>query len=159
MISQKGCPLATFRDFRCLIENINDGKAILCGKSHVHSRHQRKMEVHVTQVAFAKIGRGIFRPLIGLSKQHAIGVVRVYVRAQLPQVLVGLGKVFAIGSFSLIEVRNSIKPEPVNTHAKPEIQYIGKCLVNFRIFEIEIGLVMEKPMPVILARNSIPRPV
>ena len=159
MISQKRCPLAPFRDFRCLIENINNGKAILCGKGHVHSRHQGKMEVHVAQIAFAKISRGIFRPLIGLSQQHAIGVVLVYIGAQLLQVLVSLGKVFAIGTFSLIEIRNSIKPEPVNAHAKPEIKYIGKCLVNFWIFKIEIRLVMEKAMPVILARNSIPRPV
>ena len=159
MIAQKRCPLASFRYFGCLIENINNGKAILRSKSHVHPWHQREMEVHVTLIACAEIGCGIFRPLISFGKQHSVGVVLVNIGTQLLKILVGLGKIFAIGALCLIEIGNSIKPESINAHAEPEVKHVEKSLMNFRVLKIQIGLVVKETMPEILTGNRIPSPV
>jgi hypothetical protein len=47
------------------------------------------MEGHMAFVATTKVGSRVLRPLIGLSKQHAVLVVLVYVLADTPNDVVG----------------------------------------------------------------------
>jgi len=159
MVAKERCPLARLGDFGGLLENIENGKAVLGGKGHVHPRHKGKMEVHVAHVAIAEIGCGVFRPLVGLGKQHPVGIVLVNMPAHTPEELEGLRQVLAVGPLSLIEIGNSIEPKPVNAHTEPEVKHIKKRLVHFGVFKVEIRLMVVEPMPVVLPRHRIPGPV
>ena len=47
--------------------------------------------------------------------------MRVDVRAQFLQIDVRFRKIFAVGSFPFVEIRNGIEPQAVDAKAEPEI--------------------------------------
>ena len=68
-------------------------------------------------------------------------------------------KVLAIGPIALVQVWHSVQAHAVNTHAEPEIDHRQQAAPDVGAFKIQIRLVMIKPVPVILIRKGIPRPV
>ena len=72
MIAQEHRPLTIIGNRRRLFEDVDDRKPVLHLKRHEHARHERKVEVHVRFVAFAKVSRRVLRPLISLREQHSI---------------------------------------------------------------------------------------
>ena len=102
VIAQKHRPLAIVGNRRRLLEDVDDRKPILHLQRHEHSRHERKMEIHVRLVAVAEIRDGVFRPLIRLREQHAILEIRIEMRAQFFQIDVRLGQIFAVRPFALV---------------------------------------------------------
>jgi len=69
VIAEKKRPLAGFRNWRRLFQNIHDGQPVFHAQCHEQTRHQRKMKCHVARVAAAapKINHRVVRPLIGLG--------------------------------------------------------------------------------------------
>src|SRR4051812_26334376 len=79
--------------------------------------------------------------------------------AKLLQKRMCFGQVFTIGTFALKEVRNSIQPKAIYPHSAPVIQYFEHFFLHLQAIIVQVGLVMEKAMPVILLCYGIPCPV
>ena len=124
VVAQEHRPLAVVRNRRRLLEDVDDRKPILHLQRHEHPRHEREMEIHVRLVALAEIGDRVLRPLVGFGEKHATGEIRIDVRAQLLQIDVRLGQIFAVRSFALVEIRNGIEPQAVDAHVEPEIEHL-----------------------------------
>src|SRR5512145_3190364 len=75
------------------------------------------------------------------------------------QEVVCLRQVLTIGTFTLEQIRYSIKPEPINAHLTPVIQNFKYFLLYEWVIIIEIRLVIEETMPVELLCYRVPRPV
>ena len=71
----------------------------------------------------------------------------------------GLGEVFAIGSFALDQVWNCVQPESIHSHLQPKPHHIPHLFPHARVVVIQVGLVTEKTVPVVLLRNRVPGPV
>ena len=117
------------------------------------------MKIHVRLVAVAEIFDRILRPLVRLGEEHPVGEFRLHVRAQLLQVNVGFGKIFAVRAFAFVEVGNRVQPQPVDPHAEPEVENVLDHFVHRRVVEIQVWLVRIEAVPVIRFRHRIPRPV
>jgi hypothetical protein len=102
MIAQEHRPLAILRDWRRLIEDVDDRKTVLHLEGHEHPRHEREMKIHVRLIAFAEVGDRVLGPLVRFREQHAAAEFRIDVRAQLHEILVGLAQVLAARPFALI---------------------------------------------------------
>src|SRR5215471_17652902 len=101
MIAEENRPLARVRNWRRLPNDVADWKAILARNGHIHARHQREVKRHVAFVAIAKIHLHVFRPLVYLSEQHAVGKVRVEFGTNSLYNLVCLWQVFVASAFAL----------------------------------------------------------
>jgi hypothetical protein len=116
-------------------------------------------DVAFVPFAFAEIGDGIFRPLIGLGEEHSITVFSVDVITQFFEEGVSFRKTLAGSSFAFVEVRNGVEAHSVHADVTPEIENTNDLGVDFRIVEIDVGLVKEKAMPVIGVCDRVPSPV
>src|SRR5215813_12166882 len=96
----------------------------------------------------AEVGHGVLWPLIGLSQEHSIRVVRVYMGTQLLEELVRLGQVLAVGSLALIEVGNGVEAKAVDAHAQPVVDDLQDFLPDVRAVEVEVGLMRVEAVPV-----------
>ncbi len=146
-------------NLRCLLEDLDDGLAVLQLHGHEDSRHERKMKGHVELVAVAEIRRYVRRPLVGLGQQHLAGIFRVEPPAKLANDRVRLGQILAVGSVALDQVRNRVQPEPVHPDIEPELHHPPHGLEHGGIVVVQIRLVAEKAVPVIGFRDRVPRPV
>ena len=117
------------------------------------------MEHHLAQIAFAEIGSGILRPLVRLGEQQTVGVFAVHVGAQFFDERIGLGEVLAVGPFPLIQVGDSVQPQPVDPHVEPEVQGPYDVLMHPRVVEVEVRLVGVKAVPVVRIGHRVPCPV
>ena len=117
------------------------------------------MEVHVAFVAVAEVGDRVLGPLVGLGQQHAIRVVVVDVLAHLAQELVSLGQVLAVGAFALEQVGHGVEPHAVDAHVEPEVARPEDGFLDARVLEVQVGLVRVEAVPVVGARDLVPRPV
>ena len=114
VVAQEDRPLRVGRNLRGLAQDIGDRKSILLRQRHVHARHQREMECHVALIAVAEVLLHVFRPLIGLGEQHAIGKCGVDLGANALQDRVRLGQILVAGAFALDQVGHRIEPQPVD---------------------------------------------
>ncbi len=80
-------------------------------------------------------------------------------RTQFLEVGVGFRQVFAVGAFALEEIRNGVETQSVHAHVQPELEHLQHGFLHRRALEIEVGLMMEKTVPVILSGHRVPRPV
>ena len=78
------------------------------------------MKCHVAFITIAKILRRLFRPLVRLGKQHAVGVGLVECGAYFLDDRMSLREVFAIGTVTLAKIRNGVEPHSVHAHVEPE---------------------------------------
>ena len=114
------------------------------------------MEIHVRFVAVAEIGDRVFRPLVRFREKHAAGKFLVDVGAELLQVSMRLGQIFAVRAFAFVKIGHGIETKSVDTHLEPEIADFFDRFVDGRVIEIQIGLVRIKTMPVVGFRHWIP---
>ena len=112
VVAQEHAPLATVRDLRCLLQHVDYGRVVLHAQCHEQPGHDREVERHVALVAVAKVGGGVFRPLVGLSEQHSARETIVDVVSQLAEDVVCLREVFAVRAVTLNQVRDGIQPQP-----------------------------------------------
>ena len=158
MIAQKQSPLAVRWNFRRLPHDVGDGMPVFHAERHEDSRHDWKMECHVTFVPVPEIRTNIGRPLIGLGKHHA-----VFVTIQLPadgfDQNVRFGQVFAVGAIPLDKIWNRIQPQSVDSHIEPELHGPDHMFENGGIVEVQIGLMRVEAMPVVGVGHGIPCPV
>ena len=140
MVTEKDSPLAPLGNWRRLLENLNQGKAVLHADGHEHAGHERKMKSHM-KLLVAEIGRCIFGPLIGLGQEHAILEFLVHVLAQLPQEKVRFGQVFAVGAFSFVEIGHRVSSKSINSQSQPEIYDSEDSPPDRRIIVIQVRLV------------------
>ncbi len=159
MIAEEGGPLALLGNGRRLLKDVDDREPVLHLERHEEARHHREVKGHVALVALAEVGDRVLRPLVGLGEQHAARILRVHPAPQLPQEGVGLGQVLAVGPLALVEVGHRVEPQPVHSHAEPEIERREGRLLDRRVVEVQIRLVRVEPVPVVRARVGIPGPV
>ncbi len=164
VVAQENRPLAVFRNFRRLPQNIGDRKTIFLGQRHVHAWHQRKVKSHVAFIAIrafavTKIQLGVFRPLIGLGQQHAVRIVRVDLGTNALEHLMGFRQVLVVGAVPLDEVRNGIQTQTVDAQIQPEAHDFEDRIQHVRIVEIQVRLVGVETVPEVLAGNRVPSPV
>ena len=62
----------------------------------------------------------------------------------------GLGQVLAVRAVALVEVRHGVEAEPVEAEAHPEPDDVEHRLLDLGVVEVEVGLVVEEPVPVVL---------
>ncbi len=82
MVAKKQSPLAVIGNRWRLSHDVGDGEPVFLAERHVDAGHQGKMECHLALVAFAEIGTNVGRPLVGLGKNQAVGIVCVNRRTQ-----------------------------------------------------------------------------
>ena len=117
------------------------------------------MEGHLAFVTVAKILDDVVRPLVSFTQQDAAWVFFIDHGAQLLEDLVSSWQVLAVRALGLNEVRDGVESESVNTQVHPEADGVEHFLHNSRLFKVEIGLVMEEPVPVELLTLGIPGPI
>src|SRR6266849_6808573 len=127
--------------------------------AQVHAGHEREVEGHVELVAIPEIGADVGGPLVGLGQENAPLVLGVDVTADLPQELVGLRQVLAVGPLALDEIGDRVAAEAVEALVQPEAHDVEQLAADLRIVEVEIRLVVEEAMPVVGLRHRIPGPV
>jgi len=75
MIAQEGTPLAGIGNLRCALEHPLERADIFLTQSHIHARHERKMEIHVQLIPLREVGQHIFWPLVGFPEQNTAGKI------------------------------------------------------------------------------------
>ena len=163
MVAQEDAPLAAGRDRRRLLEDLRDRVAGLAADGHEDAGHDREVEAHVALVAagleVAEVVDDVGRPLVGLGEQDLAGVLLVDEPPDLPQELVGLLEVLAVGALALVEVGHRVEAEAVQAHVEPEGHRLQDRVVDGRVVEVEVRLVVEEPVPVVLLADRVPGPV
>ncbi len=106
-----------------------------------------------------KYGPDVGRPLVRLGEQHPVGPVRVDVRANRLEHDVRLGQVLAAGALALHEVRHGVETEAIHAHRQPEVHHLEHLGEHRRVVVVQIGLVMEEPVPVVRLGHGVPGPV
>ena len=162
VVAQEDAPLAVGRDRRRLLEDLRDRVARLSAHGHEDARHHREVEAHVALVAavgVAEVVDDIGRPLVRLREQHPVGVLGVDRLADIPEELVGLGQVLAVGARPLVQVGHGVEPEAVDPHVEPEPKGIEHRLVYRRVVVVEVRLVAVEAVPEVLLAHRVPGPV
>src|SRR6266699_3208369 len=79
--------------------------------------------------------------------------------AHLLEKLMSLGEVFAVGPFSLKEVRDGVEPYAVDSQVEPEIERLEHRLFDLGVVEVQVRLMRIEPVPVVRAGYVVPGPV
>jgi hypothetical protein len=98
-------------------------------------------------------------PLVRLREEDLAGEVGVDGLAQPLEKGVGLGQVLAVGAVALVEVGHGVEAEAVEAQAHPEADDVEQRLLDLGVVEVEVGLVVEEPVPVVLLAHRVPAPV
>ena len=159
VVAKEQSPLAVLGDLRRLGHDLGDRVPLLPAHRHVHAGHDGKVERHVALVALAEVGDDVGRPLVGLGQQDGAGELVIDRLADAPQVLVGLGKVLAVGSVPLEQVRHGVEPKAVQPELEPEADDVEHGVAHLRVVEVQVGLMMEEPVPVELIARRVVGPV
>ena len=116
--------------------------------------HSSPPTCRVTEVLHHVVG-----PLVGLAEQDGAGVLAVDEAANDLERLVGLGQVLAVGAGALEEVGDGVQAEPVEAHLQPEVHRLQHGFEDLGVVEVQVRLVVEEPVPEVLAAHRVPRPV
>ena len=141
------------------LEDLVHRSGLFPAGGHEHARHHGEVEGHVALVALAEVLDDVLGPLVGLGQQHAVGVLLVDGRAHLLEELVRLREVLAVGAVALEEVGHGVQAEAVEAEVQPEAQDVEHRLADLGVVVVEVGLVGEEAVPVVGARDVVPRPV
>ena len=159
VIAQEQGPLAILRNGGRLSEDIDNGEPVFHADGHEHARHEREMERHVALVAVPKIRRGVLGPLVGLGQEHAASKIGVNFTPYILEQPVRFRQVLTMRAFALVKIRHGVQPQPIHTHAQPEIHHLDDCLADQAVIVIQVRLVMVEAVPVISIGHGVPRPV
>ena len=159
MVAEEDRPLRTVGDVGSLLEDVDDGETGLTLQGQVQAWHQWEMESHMAFVPIAEIGNGVFRPLVGFGKKHAVTVFCVDVSAQAAQFVMGLREVLPIGPLSLMQVGNGVESQAVDTEVQPEIEYFDNRLAYQWVVPVQIRLMREETVPVVGLGLGVPGPI
>src|SRR5258706_11445838 len=99
MVAKKQGPMGVWRRSGRLLHKVNDRIRILRTEPKKQARHEGIIKTHVAFFSFAEVSRGVSRPEIGFGDENFVFVVLVDVGPQFLEKDMGLGKVFATGSF------------------------------------------------------------
>ncbi len=72
---------------------------------------------------------------------------------------VGFGDVFAAGAVALDEVGDGVQAQGVDAHVQPEAHGLEDFIHDAGVVEVEVGLVREEAMPVEGLGQFVPGPV
>ena len=86
VVAQEQRPLAVVRNSRRLLQDVDEGIAVLHASGHEHARHERKMEGHVALVAVAEVGDASSGHWLASASSMRDRKLLVYVPAQLAAV-------------------------------------------------------------------------
>ena len=159
VVAQKHRPLARVRDGRCLLNDVHDRVAVFHFHRHVHPRHDREVVVHVAFVAVAKVACRVFGPHIGFGQKHPARIILVHVGAHFLEEGVRFGQVLAVGAVAFKQIGHGIHPETIHAHVHPVVENLENLFLHLRTVVVQVGLVVEKPVPVVGFRHRIPSPV
>ena len=159
VVAEEEAPLAVVGDGRGLRHDVGDGEAVFLAEGHVDARHEREVEGHVALVAIAEVGADIGGPHVGFGEDEAVFVFGVDDGADVLDLDVGLGDVFAAGSVALDEVGDGVEAEAVDAHVHPEAHGVEDFFHDAGVVEVEVGLVGEEAVPVVLLGDFVPGPV
>ena len=120
---------------------------------------KREVVRHVAFVAVAEVLAHVLRPLVGLGQKHSAGITFIHGAAHAFEHGMRLGQVLVVGAFAHAQVRNRVEAHAVHAHVHPEAHDLDHRLDHFGIVVIQVGLMREEPVPVVLARHRVPRPV
>ena len=140
------------------LHDLDDRRSLLSPHRHEHARHQRKVKRHVELglLGGAEVLHHIARPLVRLGQQDRARELFVDHASQLPQELVRLRQVLAVGP-SRSEIGHRIAPKP-SGEVQPVADNVEHLPVDLGIVVIQVRLVTE-PMPVVLPRHRVVGPV
>ena len=144
---------------RRLRHDVGDGQAVFLAQRHVDARHQREVECHVAFVAIAEIGTDIGRPHVGFGEDETIRILRVNGGANLFDLDVRLGHVFAVGAVALDQIWDGVQAQGIDTHIEPEAHGLEYFFHHPRVVEVQVRLMREEAVPVVLLGGFIPGPV
>ena len=159
VVAQEDGPLRQRRRRRRLAQDVADREAVFLRDRHVHARHQRKVERHVAFVVAAEIFQHVLGPLVRFGEQHAVGIVRIDLRAQALEYRVRAGQVLVAGAFLLAEIGDRVETEAVQADVEPEAQHLEHRVEHQRVVEVQIGLVRVEAVEVVAAGDRVPAPV
>ena len=63
--------------------------------------------------------------------------------------VVGFGEVLALRAFALDQIGHGVEPHAVDAEVEPEPHHPHHGAQHVRVVEVQIGLVMEEPVPVV----------
>ena len=159
VVAEEDRPLALGGDVGRLPHDLDDRVPVLLAERHEDAWHQREVERHVAFVAVAEVREHVGRPLVGLGQEHLVAVVRVELAADLLDDRVALGEVLAVRPLALDQVGDRVEPHPVDPHVEPEPHHLEDGAEHPRVVVVQVGLVVEEPVPVIRLRHRVPGPV
>jgi hypothetical protein len=161
VVPQEDCPLRGLRDRRRLLQDVDDREPVLRPEGHEETRHEGEVEGHVALVAapVAEVRDGILGPLVGLREEHPVAVLLVHLAPELAQEGVRRSQVLAARPVLLVKIRHGVEPQPVQAEVEPVVDDREHLLPDCRVVEVQVRLVAEEAVPVIGARDGIPRPV
>ncbi len=70
-----------------------------------------------------------------------------------------LRQILTVRPLLLVEVGDSVQPQPVDAKAEPKVDDFQKRLLHGRILEVQVGLMRVKAVPVVSIGGSVPRPI
>ena len=110
MVAQKNAPLAVLRQGRGLLQNVDDGEAILGVDRHEEPGHEGEVKIHVALIPRAKVGRRILGPLVRLGQKQPVFELAVDMPAQFFEERVRFRQIFTVCARAFIEVRDRVQP-------------------------------------------------
>ena len=117
------------------------------------------MKRHVALVALAEVLHDFGGRLVRLCEQDAVRVGRLDLGAHAFEERVRLGQVLAVGALTREQVGHCVEPQPVEPELQPEADHVEHRLLDLGVVVVEVRLVVEEAMPVVGARDRVPRPV
>jgi len=159
VIAQEKRPLAGLRYGRGLLQDVDDGIAVLGPQGHEDAGHDGEVEGHVALVAPTEIIDRVLGPLVGFGEKHPVREIGIDMGPQLPQKVVGLGQVLTVGAHPFVEIGHGVQAQAVDPKAQPEIHHLEHGLLHGRIVVVEVGLVGVEAVPVVGLGHRVPGPV
>ena len=141
-------------------QDLHDRRPCLHAGRHEHAGHEREVERHVALVAIGpEVLDDVGRPLVRLGQQHPAGEDVVDLGPQPPQELVRLGEVLAVRPGPLEQVGHGVEAEAVEPDVEPELDHVHHGVADVGVVVVQVGLVVEEPVPVELAAGVVIGPV
>src|SRR4026207_523719 len=123
------------------------------------ARHEGEVEGYVQLVAVAEVRADVGGPRVRLGEQGAALVLAVEGGPDLAEELVGLREILAVGALPLEEIGHRVAAKAVEALVEPEAHDIEQFAAHLGVVVVEIGLVVEEPVPVVGLGHRVPRPV
>ncbi len=163
VVAKEDAPLGALGELGGAGHDLRDRLPRLPAHRHEDARHEREVERHVALVAarggVAEVLHDVLGPAVGLGEQHPVGVQAVDLGPDPLEVGVGLRQAGAGGALALEEVRHGVQAEAVDAQVEPEPQNLKHGVLNGRVLVVQVGLVVEEPVPVVLAAHRVVGPV